>query len=60
MIIDEIRFGFCFQKDKVKKELIMLKTKDKMRDIAKRGMGNVKSGIKGFIKSYWNGKAKLG
>lgn len=39
-----------FFSEKVKKELIMLKTKDKMRDIAKRGMGNVKSGIKRVYK----------
>lgn len=48
--IDEIRVvGFSSKKKKrqrVKKELIMLKTRDKMRDIAKKGMGNIKSGIK--------------
>lgn len=48
--IDEIRVvGFSSKKKKkkrLKKEHIMLKTRDKMRDIAKRGMGNVKSGIK--------------
>lgn len=50
--IDEIRVvGFSSKKKKkkrqrMKKEHIMLKTRDKMRDIAKRGMGNVKSGIK--------------
>lgn len=45
----------------MKKEFIMLKTRDNNERHCKKGKGQCKEWYKkGFIKTYWNGNTKLG
>lgn len=58
--IDEVRFFFP-KRQRMKKEFIMLKTRDNNERHCKKGKGQCKEWYKkGFIKTYWNGNTKLG